>query len=169
MMNSWVLNGFQAPLKKKPKKTPKTCRGHGTQQSVYFGAFPDSAAVSAAHFNNSLRTEQHHECFRLKCFSQPAAPIKPLPFARPRERGREEGREGHRLPPFPGRLIHFLGLRCNCSDGNQGTDCFSETAAPNVSRRPSKCCKMKTAEGWKEFCTQTPHPLEGFITRDVVT
>lgn len=147
------------------KKTPKTCHVHGTQQSVYFGAFPDSAAVSAAQFNNSLRTEQHHECFRLKCFSQPAAPIKPLPSARPRE----EGRERHRLPPFPGRLIHFLGLKCNCSDDNQGTDCFSATAAPNVSQRPSKCCKMKTAEGWKESCTQTPHPLEGFITRDVVT
>lgn len=64
-----------------PSASEKTCGGHRTQQSVYFGAFP----VSAAHFNNSLWTEQHHKCFRLKCFSQPAAPIKPLPFTQPRE------------------------------------------------------------------------------------
>lgn len=58
-----------------------------------------------------LWTKQHHECFRLKCLIQPGAPRNPLPSMR---RG-EEGSESHRLPPFPGRVIHFLFLTLKCS------------------------------------------------------
>lgn len=128
MAHSAASNCFQAPLR-------KTCCGHRSQPRVYLGAFPDSVAVAAAHFTNSLWTEQHHKCFRLKCFSQPAAPIKPLPFTQPRE----EGSERHRLPPFPGRLIHFLGLRCDCRAVNQGTNCLSASCKTDS--------KMKTAAG----------------------
>lgn len=150
-----------------PCASEKTCRGHGTQQSVYFGAFSDSLAVSVAHFNNPLWTELHHKCFRLKCFSQPAAPINPLPFMQ----RREEGSERHRLPPFPGRLIHFLGLKCNCSDVNQGTNCFSETAALHVRRRTAAKWKQLRVEGARPKSPAHRHQTVwklGSITRDVV-